>query len=152
MKVQEYLREQNVEFQILDHRPTYDAQRMAQAVHVSGEEVAKTVLLRSNEGYAVAVLQATHRLDLAAAQQALGVAKLALATEKEMKTVLPANELGALPPFGSLYGMRTLVDTSLSQDEVIVFEGNTHHESIRMRYEDFVDLEQPLVAEVSHHE
>lgn len=152
MKVQEYLREHAVEFRVLDHRPTYDAQRMAQAVHVSGEEVAKTVLLRSNEGYAVAVLPATHRLDLPAAQQSLGVAKLNLATEQEMKTVLPANEVGALPPFGSLYGMRTLVEQALTRDEEIVFEGNTHHESIRMRYADFAGLEQPIVAQISHHE
>src|SRR5690606_21904109 len=126
------------------------AQSLAHAVHVSGNEVAKTVLLRCGRDYALAVLPATHTVDLQAVQQLLGRGPVALATEAECGSRFPDCELGALPPFGSEYGMRTLMDRALLSDEEIVFEGNTHREAIRMRTEDYRRLEQPLVGDFSH--
>ena len=109
---------------------------MAQALHVHGQDVAKTVLLRANGGYRyiVAVLPPTKRIDLELAAGALGGSKLELATELEIAEHCPDCEIGALPPFGSQYGMKTLVDESLCEDGEIVFEGNTHEEAIRMKF------------------
>jgi Ala-tRNA(Pro) deacylase len=151
MNIQTFLKSRGVEFEILTHEPTYDAQHMAQAVHVSGHEVAKTVLLRANHAYnyVVAVLPATRKIDFERTCKALGGTELALATEVEMASVCPDCEIGALPPFGSQYGLKTVADESLSQDEWIVFEGNTHAEAIRMRYEDFDRLEHPLVLPIA---
>ena len=148
MKVQELLQERDVSFEVTPHRATYDAQRMAQALHVHGQDVAKTVLLRANGGYRyiVAVLPATKRIDLELAGGALGGSKLELATELEIAEHCPDCEIGALPPFGSEYGMKTLVDESLCEDEEIVFEGNTHEEAIRMKFSDYRQLEQPLIV------
>jgi Ala-tRNA(Pro) deacylase len=152
MKVQDYLQERNIQFDVIEHEPTYDAQHMAQAVHVSGYEVAKTVLLRADRGFAyvVAVLPATHRIDFERAGTLLGGAKLELATELEIAEHCPDCEIGALPPFGWKYGMQTIVDESLTDDEEIVFEGNTHHESIRMKYSDFHRLADPLVGSFAY--
>jgi Ala-tRNA(Pro) deacylase len=124
---------------------------MAQAVHVPGHEVAKTVLLRANHAYSyvVAILPATRLIDFERASKALGGTELALATEVEMANICPDCEIGALPPFGSKYGLKTIVDESLADDEWIVFEGNTHTESIRMRFADFCDLEHPLVLGIA---
>jgi Ala-tRNA(Pro) deacylase len=151
MNLQTFLKERRVPFDILTHEPTYDAQHMAQAVHVPGREVAKTVLLRANHGYkyVVAVLSATSMIDFQQAAKALGGSELSLATEVEMTGVCPDCEIGALPPFGSHYGLETVVDESLAADEWIVFEGNTHAESIRMKFADFCDLEHPLVLQIS---
>ena len=151
MNVQRFLNEHHVPFDILTHEPTYDAQHMAQAVHVPGREVAKTVLLRANHGYKylVAVLPATSMIDFAKASRNLGDTELALATELEMADVCPDCEIGALPPFGSHYGLNTVVDESLAADETIVFEGNAHTEAIRMKFADFCDLEHPLVFPIS---
>ena len=148
MNVKDYLGEQGVPFEVLEHRPTYDASRLAQAVHVSGYEVAKTVLLRADGDYAhvVAVLPATHRVDLGKVSKALGGSRVELATEAELAKHCPDCEIGALPPFGWKYGMETLVDESLTADEHIVFESNFHCEAIRMTYEDFHRLAQPLVV------
>jgi Ala-tRNA(Pro) deacylase len=148
MNVQRFLSERGVEFEAIRHRPTFDAQRMAQAVHAPGREVAKTVLLRADQGdaYVVAVLPATRQVDLDRAGELLGGAQLELATEIEIQECCPDCEIGALPPFGSQYGMRTIVDESLTEDEEIVFEGNTHEESIRMRFEDFRQVEEPLIG------
>jgi Ala-tRNA(Pro) deacylase len=148
MKVEDYLATKNVEFDVIPHHDTYGAQRMAQALHVSGKEVAKTVLLRANHGfkYLVAVLPANKSIDFERASQALGGSRLELATETEITEHCPDCEVGALPPFGSQYGMETIVDESLAEDDEIVFEGNTHHESIRLKFQDFCDIEGPLVA------
>lgn len=151
MNIQTFLKDRGVEFEILTHEPTYDAQHMAQAVHVSGHEVAKTVLLRANHAYSymVAVLPATRMIDFERATKALGGSELALATEVEMASVCPDCEIGALPPFGSQYGLKTVVDESLVEDEWIVFEGNTHAEAIRMRLDDFLRLENPVVLPIA---
>jgi Ala-tRNA(Pro) deacylase len=148
MQVSRFLSDRGIDFQVIEHPPTYDAQHMAQAVHVPGREVAKTVLLRANSGYlfVVAVLPATRRVDFDKAAKVLGGTRLELASEAEIWRHCPDCETGVLPPFGSQYGMKTMVDRSLCQDEEIVFEANTHREAIRMRFDDFKRLEEPLVA------
>jgi Ala-tRNA(Pro) deacylase len=151
MNVKKFLTERRVPFDILTHEPTYDAQHMAQAVHVPGHEVAKTVLLRANHGYkyVVAILPATSMIDFAKASKDLGGTELALATELEMADICPDCEIGALPPFGSQYGLKTVVDESWAEDEWIVVEGNTHAEAVRMKFADFCDLEHPLVLPIA---
>src|SRR5436309_9394307 len=150
MNVQNFLQQRNVPFRMLDHEPTYAAQRLAQIVHVSGEEVAKVVLLRADDGYVLAVLPATRSVNIDRVRELVGAAAVKLATEPECGTCFPDCELCALPPFGSKYGLRTLVDRSLSEDDEIVFEGNTHHEAIRMKFRDYLELERPRLAHLSH--
>jgi Ala-tRNA(Pro) deacylase len=149
MNVQEFLTQQRVPFQVISHNPTFDAQHLAHEVHVSGHEVAKTVLLRAHGGkdFFVAVLPASRRIDLAKAKQVLGSDDVELASEPEIKQRCSDCEVGALPPFGTSYGMRTYVDAKLAEDEDIVFEGNRHDEAIKMKYDDFANIEKPEVAE-----
>ena len=149
MKVEELLGREQVEYDLIPHRETYDAQRMAETVHVSGNEVAKTVLLRKNGSYVVAVLPANRVIDFEMAANTLEADHVELATELEMKEQCPDCEIGALPPFGSMYGMKTIVDESLLKDETIVFEGNTHSESIRMKCADFCRIEKPQIGRIA---
>ena len=148
MNVQNYLSGKQVEFEVLSHNATYDAQRMSQAVHMSGHHVAKTVLLKTPAGFAIAVLPAANSVDLRLAAEALKVSTTELATEKELARHCPDCELGALPPFGSQYHMQTVVDERLAEDADIVFEGNSHNESIRMSFGDFSNLENPIYAQI----
>jgi Ala-tRNA(Pro) deacylase len=147
MHVQEFLKHSNVPYEALTHQPTYDAQHMARAVHVKGEAVAKTVLLRANHGYRymTAIVPATRKIDFDLASRSLGRCELRLASEAEVSDVCPDCEAGVLLPFGSQCGAKTLVDSSLEKIEDIVFEGNTHDESIRMKFADFCRLESPLI-------
>lgn len=149
MNVQEFLSEKHTRYKAIPHRDTYDAQRLAQELHTPGRDIAKTVLLRADRGYLyiVAVLPATKTIDFDKVSAAFGGAQIELATELEIKEHCSDCELGTLPPFGSEYGMKTLVEASLTRDEEIVFEGNNHHEAIRMRYEDFHRIEEPLIAQ-----
>jgi Ala-tRNA(Pro) deacylase len=150
MNVQQFLEQRHVPFRLLNHRPTYAAQRLAQVVQVPGDEVAKVVLLRADDGFVLAVLPATRSVNLSRVQEIVGATNVELASEPACGDCFPDCELGALPPFGSAYGLRTLVDRSLSQDEEIVFEGNTHHEAIRIKFRDYMELERPRLADFSH--
>lgn len=106
------------------------------------------MLLRANGGftYVVAVLPATKQIDMHRLSHAFGDSKMELATELEIKEHCPDCEMGVLPPFGTQYCMKTIVDESLATDKDIYFEGDTHHEAIRMKYEDFRRAEEPLTA------
>ena len=148
MQVADYLKQQRVGFDVIPHRDTYDAQRMAATIHVSGREVAKTVLLRagSEHTYVVAVLPANRAIDLELTAKMLGAENVEIATEQEISEHCPDCEIGVLPPFGTLYGMKTIVDESLVQEPEIVFESNSHHEAIRMTSADFRRVEKPLVG------
>jgi len=148
MNVAKFLERGHYKFERVPHQPTYSAQRLAHELHVSGREVAKTVLLRANGGYefVVAVLPASKKIDIKRASKLLGGAKVELATEFDIAARCPDCDFGVLPPFGSRYGMKTIVDSSLAADEFIWFEGNTHEEAIRMKFDEFRRLEQPVVA------
>ena len=151
MNIHRFLHQRGISHQMLTHEPTYSAQRMAHAVHVCGDVVAKAVLLKADGHYLLAVLPATYYVYPELARQALRVRSLSLATEEECGRMFPDCEVGALPPFGSLYGLPTIIDTSLTEDEQIVFEGNTHHEAIRMKFDDFFQLEKPQIATLACH-
>jgi Ala-tRNA(Pro) deacylase len=147
MRLDEFLNQQKVSFERLHHRPAYTANRIAQTLHVKGKEMAKTVLLRSSPGYVLAVLPASHRVDLERVREDLGDhQQVALAAEEEIDQIFPDCERGAMPPFGSLYDLTTLVDDSLAEDDDIVFEGQDHEEAIRMRCHDYLAVEHPRIG------
>jgi len=147
MNIKSYLEQHHVPFQILSHAPTGDSAHLAQVLHCSGKHVAKTVLLHANHGFSsvVAIVPANAHVDFDMVSALLGGAEIRLATEEDVATRCPDCETGVLPPFGSHYGMKTIIDESLA-GETIVFEGNTHEEAICMGYSDFRRLESPLVG------
>jgi Ala-tRNA(Pro) deacylase len=149
MNTKQFLQRHQAVFEAVPHSEVFDASHVAQATRTSGREVAKAVLLRANHGfrYIVAVVPSTHRVDLEAVSRALGDAQVQLATEIEIAERCPECELGVLSPFGSRYGSETIVDKSLTQKEQILFEGDTHHEALRMNVADFCRIENPLIAE-----
>ena len=105
--------------------------------------MAKTVLLRTEEGYVITVLTANQRVDLDKVRHCLEEDWVEMASEAEMTRVFPDCDTVAMPPFGSLYHLQTLVDESLAEDEEIIFEGHNHEEAIRMAYKDFEAIEHP---------
>ncbi len=148
MTMKHYLQKRQVPFEAIEHAPAFGSQHLAETLHTPGREVAKTVLLRADHEYSyiVAVLPATHRIDFEALSQFLGGTNLELATEVEIAERCPDCEFGVLPPFGTHYGAKTIVDESLKRDEFITFDSDSHHEAIRMKYSDYYEFEHPLVA------
>jgi len=152
MSMKHFLQRKHVPFEVVTHPEAFDAQHLAQALRTPGREVAKTVLLRADHDYQyiVAVLPATRQIDFDRLSEFLGGAHLELATEIEIAERCPDCEFGVLPPFGSHYGAQTIVDQSLTGEEYISFESDTHTEAIRMKYAEYYDFEHPLVARFTH--
>ncbi len=149
MSIRDYLQGRSVRFSIVLHRPAPTATKLAHCVHVSGTRVAKAVLVRLGGvgSYALAVLPATHRIDLQRFDALLGVVGSAIAREAEVESTFPDCECGALPPFGRLYGLPTVVDASLVGVPEIVFDANSRFEGVRMELRDYLQIELPTVGE-----
>lgn len=143
IRLRNYL--ENVRYVHEIHRTAYTAQELAQEEHVPGKMVAKTVVVKIDDGFALAVMPATARADFARLKSALGAKEVRLATELEFTGLFPDCEVGAMPPFGNLYGVPVYVDEALARDEEIIFNAGTHQDTIRMRYADFERLAQPRV-------
>ena len=141
-----------VAFETLPHREAYTAQGVAAATHVSGRMLAKVLIVRAPaEGPVMVVLPASCRLDLATLARVLGKPTVSLLVESEMKELFPDCEIGAMPPFGQLYGLPVWVDACFPKAGEFAFQAGNHHEVIRMRYAEYERLAQPVVAEFCHH-
>mgnify|MGYP005848269869 CR=1 FL=1 len=145
-QLEAYLRENRVPFNTQHHPLVYTAQEVAASEHISGRLVAKTVFVLADGKLVMAVLPAHHVLDLASLKSALGAKDVRLAEEAEFAAAVPNCEVGAVPPFGNLYGMPVYVDRPLTLDEVIVFRAGSHTETMSVKYEDYARLVQPKVA------
>lgn len=148
-RLKELLDRNGVQYESIVHLPAYTAQGIAAMTHISGKELAKTVIVKLDGALAIAVVPASHRIDLRLLQAATGAATAALATEEEFKDAFPGCETGAMPPFAGLYGLPLMVDETVTHDQEIVFNAGSHTELMRLAYEDFARLEKPKVLRFS---
>ena len=142
MRVMQFLSEQHIAFEPLVYPPAYTAQKRAKHLGTPGKQVAKTILLVGPDGYFLAILPATHQIDTTILSRQLG-GPVRLASEEEISDAFPDCEWGVVAPFGTLYGLPTIMDESLASDSCMVLEVNSHAEAIRMSCRDFEELEKP---------
>lgn len=151
-KLREFLDSHGVEYVTITHSPAFTAQKIAASAHVPGKELAKTVMVRVDGRMCMAVLPASYRVDFDLLREAAGAAEVELAGEADFRETFPDCELGAMPPFGNLYGMNVFVAERLAEDEEIAFNACSHTELIKMRYSDFEKLVKPTVVKFSAQE
>jgi Ala-tRNA(Pro) deacylase len=144
-RLKSFLDENQIPYSVMTHTRAYTAQGAAATMQISGKELAKTVVLCAGGEMILAVLPAPNHVRLDKLASELGKS-VRLATEQEFSSLFPDCELGAMPPFGSLYNLAVYVDESLADDEAIVFNAGTHRDAIRIRYDDFVRLARPKVC------
>ncbi|OGU07051.1 MAG: deacylase [Gemmatimonadetes bacterium RBG_16_66_8] len=145
--LKKFLDEHHIKYVVISHSPAYTAQEIAASAHVRGKELAKTVMLKVDGHLAMAVLPASRHIDFELLRKAVGARTVGLASEREFKGLFPECEVGAMPPFGNLYGLKTYVADALAEDDTIAFNAGTHTELIRMPYGDFARLVNPMVLE-----
>jgi len=144
-KLRDFLDGQNVKYLTLTHSPAYTAQEIAASAHVSGKDMAKTVIVKLDGKTAMAVLPAHRKIVLQDLRDVTGADKVRFATEEEFQQLFPDCETGAMPPFGNLYGMDVYVAPELTEEEEILFNAGSHTELMKMAYEDFERLAKPKV-------
>lgn len=148
-KLKDFLDKNNIEYITIRHSLAFNAQRIAATTHIPGKELAKTVMVKLDGRMAMAVLPASFLVNMSLLKEMTGAKKIELANEMEFKHLFPECEIGAMPPFGNLYGLEVYVAESLAEDKEIAFNSGTHVELIRMAYKDFDRLVQPLVLRFS---
>ena len=146
-KLRSFLDSENVKYVSISHSRAYTALEVAASAHISGKELAKTVIVKIDGQPAMFVLPAGKQVDLPLLKKATGAGKVDLAEEHEFVQLFPDCEIGAMPPFGNLYDMSVFVAEALNEDEEIAFNAGSHTELFRMAYRDFERLVQPKVIE-----
>ena len=148
-RIKNHLEESHIPYLPVTHPSSYTAQGAAAVMHVSGREVAKTVVVQAGNEYFLAVMPASYHVNVDKLASAIGH-PARLATEGEFSGVFPDCEIGAIPPLGELYGLRVFVDESLAADKEITFNAGTHRELVRMNWDDMVRLVKPRVVNLTH--
>ncbi len=148
-KLKEFLDTNRIHYETLTHATTYTAQHTAESAHIPVREMAKTVMVKLDGKMAMAVVPTSQRVDLDLLQKATGAANVELATEQEFEDMFPGCEIGAMPPFGNLYGMEVFVSPKLAEDESIAFNAGSHTELIRLSYQKYTQLVSPAIVNLS---
>ncbi len=149
MRLETFLVDQHVGYEKHTHSPTYTAQRLADVEHISGYLVAKPVVVRTGNSFVICVLPAPKQLDMERVGEILSDPNVRMATESEMAELFPDCELGAEPPIGTMYGMQTIMDSSLQADDYILMQAGSHTEAIKTRREDWEKLCNPIIGGIA---
>jgi Ala-tRNA(Pro) deacylase len=149
-RLHHFLDERHAPYTTLSHARTLTAQETANAAHIGNRHFAKTVMLKVDGTLAMMVMPAAYRIDLVRLSRALGGREVELAQEDEFKDAFPDCELGAMPPFGHLYGMPVYVDARLAEQPEIAFNAGSHTDLVRMPYAEFEDLARPELLWLAH--
>jgi Ala-tRNA(Pro) deacylase len=146
-KLKEFLDSQKVKYVSITHSLAFTAQEIAASAHIPGSELAKTVVVKLDGRTAMVVLPASQKVDFEALRRLAGATEARLASEQEFRDMFPECEVGAMPPFGNLYGMEVFVTKGLTADEEVAFNAGSHTELIRLAYRDFERLVKPKVVD-----
>jgi Ala-tRNA(Pro) deacylase len=149
-RMEAYLNENGVPYEVRRHPTAYTMPEVAAALHESGKHVAKVVMVKAGEQMAMCVVPSPYHVNLAQVRKLLGAGKAQLADEHEFSALFPDCAPGAMPPFGNLYDLPVYVDRALTEQETMVFRIGTHQHSMKVAYSDFARLAEPTVGEFAY--
>lgn len=149
--ITDYLARECANYSLVNHPRSQSSDTTAEAAHISGEKLAKGVLLKDNRGYVLAVIPASHALETGTLGQKMQ-RPLVMASEKEIARVFADCEVGAIPVLGAAYGLTTVVDDTLCSLDEVYFEAGDHEALIRIPGTDFQRfMKDAMFANFSHH-
>lgn len=148
-RLEQWLAAEGVTYDVTSHRTAYTAQDVASAEGLSGYAVAKVVMAAVDDHLVMLVLPAPYRVDLEKVRRDLHADAARLAEEREFANIFPDCDVGAMPPFGSLYGLPVYADESLTRRPRITFNAGSHHETMTIAYADFERLTRPQIVDFS---
>ena len=134
--IKAYLEKNEINYEVIAHPATSNSLASARAAHIPGENMLKSVVVHCDEGYVLAVVPSTHRVELGSLQEIIEK-RLGLATEEEVGDLFKDCQLGAVPPIGEPYGLTVLLDDSLDDIKDFFFEGGDHKSLIHVEAADF---------------
>ena len=144
-KLKEFLDQEKIKYVCIMHSTAFTAQEVAASAHITGRELAKTVMVELDGELAMAVLPANRKVVVQDLREVTGSDQVKFASEEKFKGKFPECETGAMPPFGNLYGMEVYLSESLMQNDEIAFNAGTHTEVIRIKLADYERVVHPKV-------
>jgi Ala-tRNA(Pro) deacylase len=145
-RLKELFDDAKVSYEVYNHPLAYTAQEIAARQHFSGKEMAKVVMIEVDDRLIMGVIPGSQKINLNTVKASLGAKQVRLATEDEFISRFPECEIGAMPPFGHLFGLPVFVDPALEKDDVIYFNAGNHVQTVRLSYKDFARLVKPQIA------
>lgn len=146
-KIKTYLDKNKIKYSTMKHKEAFTAQEIAAAQHIPGKQVVKTVLVKADDKYILAVLPAVHMVNFDSLKKVLKAKKVSLASEDDISKLIPDFEVGAMPPFGNMFDLPVYADSLLKEDKDIVFNAGSHTDMIKIKYKDFEKLANPVIGE-----
>ncbi len=149
IKLKALLDAKQIKYISINHSPAYTARETAASTFIPRREFAKSVIVDLDGNKAIAVVSASRHVDVDALAALAGAGRCRLATEDEFETLFPDCEIGAMPPFGSLYDLPTFVDRMVTEVDDLCFNAGSHEQILRMSCDDYLAVEQPTVGAFS---
>jgi len=137
--LQRFLTAQNAQFDAIAHEPTASSTRTAQVCRISGDRIAKAIVLRRDGGFMLAILPASHHMRVSDLQRQLGD-DVEMANEAEIEALFPDCAHGAVPPIGQCYGLPLVMDESIEAQPDVYFEAGDHETLLHMTGAQFAQL------------
>jgi len=152
-KLKKYLDKEGVPYETKEHPLAYTAQEVAGSQHVPGKQMIKTVLVKESgtKNYLMCVVTSVQLIDFDKLQSVTGKTNLELADESEISELFPEYEIGAEPPFGHLYDLKTYCDHQVSENEEVVFNAGTHTDVVKIAAKHYFELAEPEMADIGRH-
>jgi Ala-tRNA(Pro) deacylase len=148
-RLREFLDSHHAQYTVTLHHKAFTAREVAAAEHLPTREVAKSVVVFGDGEYHMIVIPANRLVDFQEVRLTLGLSQVRLATEDELAKLFPDSELGAMPPFGALYGMPVYLDNTLAGESMIAFNAGTHRDVMHMKTLDYRKLVQPTLVSLA---
>jgi len=142
-RLKEILDRAKISYEVYNHPRAFTAQEIAATQHITGRAMAKVVMLNVDGSFIMAVLPSNRMVNFDRAKAGLRATEVSLATEEQFAVLFPECEIGAMPPFGNLFGLPVYVDPALERYEAIFFNAGNHQHTVRLKYRDFKTLVKP---------
>ncbi len=147
-RLKEFLDKNNIRYVVISHSRAFTAAAIGAITHIPGKEIAKTVMVKLDGKLAMVVVPGSRSIDLNALKAAVPAQTANIVPEPEFSEAFPDCEVGAMPPFGTLYNLPVFVDEMLTHDDEIAFNAGSHRELVRLSYKDYERLVKPKVMKI----
>lgn len=138
-----------IPYEVISHPKCDRAFETAEIEHVPASQFAKVVMIKIEGKDAMFVIPANRNLDFFKVSDAVGNENIWLGEEGEFHDLFPNCEVGAMPPFGSLYHIPCYVDVALEDQKYIYFNAGSHKECIKMPVSQYLALAEAEIGDYS---
>ena len=151
INIRQVLENEGIKYKVLEHPIAFTALEIAEAQHIPGQQVLKAVVLKVDTQLIMCVLSATRKVDFGKLLKELNGKEAHLVPEGLLAQLFPEYEVGAMPPFGHLAGLKVYVDKILDENDQVAFNAGSHREMLQVKFKDYLKLAQPTFIDFGVH-